>query len=118
AEAGNLRDPEQLEQQTRRMLLDPKLKELSENFVPQWLKITGIEGAMPDLDLFPEFYRLKYLPTAMKQEALLLFETILVEDRSVLDLIDPDFIWLNGTLQVFYGIDAEQGRQKNASLFW
>jgi hypothetical protein len=82
-------------------------KELGEQFGMQWLELTGIRAAMPFPDLYPQFYRLKYLPEAMQMEALLLFETILVEDRSVLDFLNPGFTWMNRTLVDFYGIEVK-----------
>jgi len=118
ADEGKLRDYEVLEAQVRRMLRSPKAKELAENFALQWLQISNLQGAMPAPDLFPEFYRLKYLPHALRQEALLLFETIMVEDRSVIELVDAEYTWINGTLSRFYGIDEEYGRQRNSGLFW
>ncbi|MEQ8785987.1 MAG: DUF1592 domain-containing protein [Pirellulaceae bacterium] len=118
ADEGKLRDPQVLEAQVRRMLLSPKAKELAENFALQWLQVSNLEGAMPAPDLFPEFYRQKYLPHAMRQEALLLFETIMTEDRGVTDLIDAEYTWLNGTLAGFYGIDEAYARERNSGLFW
>jgi hypothetical protein len=117
ADSGQLHQPEVLEDQARRMLRSHKAKALSENFALQWLQVRDIQGAMPDPDRFPQFYR-RYLPHALRQEALLLFETILAEDRSVLELIDPDFLWLNGTLAGFYGIRPELEDERNSSLFW
>jgi hypothetical protein len=114
---GRLRDPMTLEQQARRMLKSPKAKELAENFALQWLQIASVEGAMPDPDRFPLFYR-KYLAAAMKQEALLHFETIMIEDHSILQLIDADFAWLNGPLADFYGMDPGAAQVQNSSLFW
>jgi hypothetical protein len=105
-DAGRLRDPDVLETQARRMLRHRYSKELCEQFGMQWLQVTGIRSAMPFPDLFPEFYRMKYLPEVMQQEALLLFETILIEDRSVFDFLDPGFTWVNATLFEFYHLDA------------
>lgn len=104
ARQGRLREPEVLDQQARRMLRSPKAKELAENFALQWLQLTHVSGAMPDPERFPQFYRMKSLPIAMRQEALLLFEAVMIEDRSVLDLVDADFAYLNSTLAQFYGI--------------
>ena len=115
---GRLREPAVLKQQARRMLKSPKAKELAENFAVQWLQIGAVEGAMPDPDRFPQFQRTKLLPAAMKQEALLHFETILAEDRSILELIDADFAWLNSTLADFYGVDPGASQVRNSSLFW
>jgi hypothetical protein len=92
-------------------------KELGEQFGMQWLGLNGIRGAMPFPDLYPDFYRAKYLPEAMQMEALLLFETILVEDRSVLDFLDPGFTWLNETMIRHYGLDVK-GAEAPSSIFW
>jgi hypothetical protein len=118
AEAGQLREPAVLEAQARRMLRSRKAKELAENFALQWLQVKNIVGAMPDPDRFPQFYRGKYLPEALRQEALLLFETILVEDRSVLELVDADYSWVNLSLGTFYGLDPAQAGLPDNSLFW
>jgi hypothetical protein len=117
AREGRLRDPDVLEAQARRMLRSPKAKELAENFALQWLQITTVEGAMPDPERFPVFHR-RYFATALRQEALLHFETIMIEDRSVLELVDADFAWLNGTLADFYGVAPGESRVQNSSLFW
>ena len=118
AEAGQLRDPAVLEAQARRMLRSRKAKELSENFALQWLQVKNIVGAMPDPDRFPQYYRGKNLPEALRQEPLLLFETILVEDRSVLELVDADYSWVNLSLGMFYGLDPAAAGLPDNSLFW
>jgi hypothetical protein len=118
AEAGQLREPAVLEAQARRMLRSRKSKELAENFALQWLQVKNIAGAMPDPDRFPQFYRGKNLPEALRQEPLLLFETILVEDRSVLELVDADYSWVNLSLGTFYGLDPDQAGLPDNSLFW
>jgi hypothetical protein len=118
AEEGRLRDPKVLKEQAARMLHDRRVKEFIENFPPQWLQITGLLGATPDEDHFPHFHRQKYPNEAMRREALILFETIVVEDRSVLDLIDPDYIWLNGTLADYYGVAPGMAMVRNSSMFW
>jgi hypothetical protein len=116
AEEGKLRDPDVLEAQARRMLRHRYSKELGEQFGMQWMGVTGIRSAMPFPDLYPEFYKLKYISEALQLEALLLFETILVEDRSVLEFIDPGFTWMNGTLIGFYDLDVDAAGA--SSLFW
>lgn len=117
ADEGKLRDPDVLEAQARRMLRHRFSKELGKQFGMQWLGLNGIRGAMPFPDRYPDFYRLKYLPEAMQTEALLLFETILVEDRSVLDFLDPGFTWLNETMIRYYGLDVK-GTEAPSSIFW
>ena len=106
--AGNLRDPAVLSAQTRRMLRDPKVRELSESFAVQWLRLDQLSTAKPDTDLFKSFYAgpqgKDTLHGAMLTEALLLFETVLVEDRSILDFIGADYTWLNPRLAKTYGL--------------
>lgn len=117
AAEGKLRDPDVLEAQARRMLRDPRAKELAENFAMQWLQLTNVIGAMPDPDRFPGYYRLKNPGESFRQEALLLFEAVMIEDRSVLDLIDAPFTYLNEPLARYYGLEPKQSG-KGASLFW
>ena len=109
ADAGQLRDAAVLEAQARRMLKDPRVRELSENFFVEWLRLRELWSAQPDARLFRDFYDgpqgKRTLAPEMFCEALLLFETILVEDRSVLELVHSDETWLNGRLAKLYGID-------------
>lgn len=108
--AARLRDPAILEAQTRRLLLDPRARELSESFATQWLRLDQLMAAKPDPMLYKGFYSGPQgkvtLHGSMLVEALLLFETVLVEDRSILDLLAADYTWLNGRLARLYGIDA------------
>ncbi len=108
ARAGRLRDPAVLADQTRRLLRDPKARELSESFATQWLRLDQLSTAKPDTDLFKAFYSgpqgKDTLHSAMLTEALLLFETVLVEDRSILDFIGADYTWLNPRLARAYGL--------------
>ncbi|MEZ6129468.1 MAG: DUF1592 domain-containing protein [Planctomycetaceae bacterium] len=109
ADTGQLRDAAVLEAQTRRMLKDPRVRELSENFFVEWLRLRELWSAQPDAELFRDFYEgpkgKRTLAPEMFCEALLLFETILVEDRSILELLHSDETWLNGRLAKLYGID-------------
>jgi hypothetical protein len=98
------------------MLRSNKTKALSENFAVQWLQLSNLVAAAPDPDRYPAFYKLKYLPVAMQQEALLLFEAVMIEDRSVIDLIDADFTYLNVVMARFYGIEPQEDQKD--SLWW
>lgn len=136
ASQGELAASETLRKQVRRMLLDRRRsRELSESFAVQWLKLDQLYSAKPDRELFHEFYSgpqgKATLHGAMLTEPLLLFETVLAEDRSVLDLCDPDFTWLNGQLAELYGLQkpfreaaAAAGQvaasldEKNAGRYW
>ena len=88
AERGELSKPEVLERQVRRMLADPRSRSLVSNFADQWLHLRNLESITPDLRLFPDFD--DNLRQAFRQETELLFESVLREDRSVLDLLKSD----------------------------
>ncbi len=94
-------------------------RELSESFAVQWLKLDQLYSSKPDRQLFKEFYSgpqgKSTLHGAMLSEPLLLFETVLVEERSVLDLCDPEFTWLNRQLAELYGLQ-EPLQQTRTSL--
>ena len=108
AREGKLRNPATLAQQTRRMLRDPRVRELSESFAVQWLRLDQLYTAKPDPVLFKAFYRdiqgKDTLHASLLVEALLLFETVLIEDRSVLDFIAADYTWLNSRLAELYDL--------------
>ena len=109
AEFEELKKPEVLRAQVRRMLADrSRSRELSESFAVQWLRLDQLYSSKPDRDIFKAFYSGPQGKTTlhgpMMTEALLLFETVLVEDRTILDLFDPDFTWLNGQLAKLYGL--------------
>ena len=110
ADAGRLHDDAELERQTRRMLRDPRIRELSESFAVQWLRLDQLTTAKPDPKLFKSFYSGQAgkitLHGPMLVEALLLFETTLIERRSVLDFLSADYTWLNLPLARLYGVGA------------
>ena len=107
AEAGRLRDENELRAQVLRMLADARSRALIENFFGQWLQTRRLSAAAPDPELFPEVDA--ELLQAMRQETELFAATILREDRSLLDLIDADFTYLNERLARHYGIDGVAG---------
>ena len=109
AQQGTLHEPDTLEAEVRRMLRTSKVSELADTFGLQWLQIEGVVGHMPNPALFPAFYE-GDAAKAMLVEAVLLFETILAEDRSVLDFIDADFMWLNPQISKIYGIAPQKGK--------
>jgi mono/diheme cytochrome c family protein len=108
--SAGLSDPAVLEAQTRRLMSDPRARELSESFATQWLRLDQLMTAKPDPKLFKGFYSGPQgkvtLHGSMLVEALLLFETVLVEDRSILDLLAADYTWLNARLAKLYDIDV------------
>lgn len=107
ADKGMLANGETLERQARRMLKDPKARALVDNFAAQWLQIRNLELAAPDPELFPHFD--EELKFAMRRETELLFEAVMREDRSILELIDADYTFLNERLAQHYGIEGVHG---------
>ncbi len=107
AAEGRLRTNEDLRFQLQRMLDDRRCKSLSVDFGMQWLKLAKVNSARPDKDLFPGWYRKDSDSpgVSMMIEQLLLFETIMVENRSILEFIDADFGYLNRQLMDWYYID-------------
>src|SRR5215207_2253725 len=86
----------------RRMLADPKARALVTNFAAQWLYLRDLKTARPDDDLFVDFD--DNLRQAFQRETELLFESLLRENRSVLDLLDADYTYVNERLAKHYGI--------------
>ena len=107
AESGRLPDPAVLEQQVRRMLADPRSKALVSNFAGQWLYLRNLRAVAPDPEVFPYFD--DNLREAFRQETELFFESMLREDRSVLDLLDADYTFVNERLAQHYGIPNVYG---------
>src|SRR5579859_773212 len=89
------------------MLLDPKAVALVDNFAGQWLELRNLDSVTPDPDRFPNFD--EDLRKAMRQETRLFFETVIHEDRSILDFIDGKFTFLNERLAKHYGIPGVTG---------
>ena len=107
AERGELRKPGVLERQVLRMLADPRSRSLVSNFAGQWLHLRNLESITPDLRLFPDFD--DNLRQAFRRETELLFEEVVREDRSVLDLLESDHTYLNERLARHYGIPHVYG---------
>jgi hypothetical protein len=107
AEHNKLGAPGMLEQQVRRMLADPRADALVNNFAGQWLYLRNVEKVWPNPDVYPEFDA--NLRDAFAKESELFFQTMLKEDRSVLDLIDADYTFLNERLARHYGIPNVYG---------
>ena len=115
ASRGELSRPEGLEKQARRMLADPRSSNLATNFAAQWLHLRKLESFSPDNRLFPDFD--DNLRQAFRKETELFLETILREDRSVLDLIKADYTFLNERLAKHYRIPHVYGtRFRRVSL--
>jgi hypothetical protein len=107
AERGKLKEPGVLEQQVRRMLRDVRSQALVNNFAGQWLYLRNIQSVMPDLETFPNFD--ENLRAAFQKETELFFESIVREDRSVMDLLNADYTFLNERLARHYGVPNVYG---------
>ena len=104
---GRLKDAAVLEQQVRRMLADDRAEALVNNFAAQWLYLRNLNSTQPDSRLFPDFD--DNLRQAFRRETELLFESVMKENRSVLDLLRADYTFLNERLAKHYGIPNVYG---------
>jgi hypothetical protein len=101
-----LSDPAELERQVRRMLADPKAESLVTNFASQWLHLEQLKTAKPDIGEFDENLRQSF-----RRETEMLFETILHEDRSILDVLNADYTFVDERLARHYRIPNIKGSQ-------
>ena len=106
---GKLHDPAVLRAQVRRMLADPRADSLVNNFAAQWLFLRNLPATQRDQGEFPNFD--DNLRTAFDRETSLFFGSILHEDRSVLDLINANYTFVNERLAKQYGIPDIYGSQ-------
>jgi mono/diheme cytochrome c family protein len=101
---GRLRDPQTLAQQVKRMLADAKADALVENFAGQWLYLRELENVQTDAKSFDENLR-----RAFRHETEMLFSAIVREDRSLIDLLDADYTFVDERLARHYGIPNVKG---------
>jgi cytochrome c553 len=104
ADAGKLHDPQVLAGQARRMIGDPRSRALFDGFGAQWLGLDKLAGKTFDPTKFPQMTG--DLRTSMYDEARLLFESILRDNRSLATFIDSDYTFLNSTLAPIYGMQS------------
>jgi mono/diheme cytochrome c family protein len=104
---GKLKEPAILEQQVRRMLADPRSTALVKNFAAQWLFVRNLQSFQPDTATFPNFD--DNLRQAFRRETELFVESIMREDRNVLDLLTADYTFVNERLARHYGIPNVYG---------
>ena len=104
AASGALLRRDVLSAETDRMLADRKLKGFCDSFPSQWLQLDRIISATPDPETYPDFYFSKYRDSMhMMLEPLLLFETVLIENRPITELIAPEFTYRSHHLRRSYG---------------
>ena len=109
ASKGKLKDPAMLERQVRRMLADPRSEALVVNFTGQWLGSRGLQAQYPVVQLFPDFD--DNLRQAFRREVELFFDSVIREDRNVVDLLTADYTFVNERLAKHYGIPHIYGSQ-------
>jgi hypothetical protein len=107
AAQGKLKDPAHLEAQVRRLLRDPRSSSLVSNFGSQWLYLRNLATAKPDPDAFPAFD--ENLRQSFRRESEMFLASIFRENRSLLDLIEADYTFLNQRLAEHYGVPNVYG---------
>jgi hypothetical protein len=107
AAAGTLHTQALLDKQVRRMLADPRAEAMSTRFASQWLRLQDVEKIHPDALLFPSFDN--ELAESYKHETELLFNSIVREDRNILDLFTADYTFVNERIAKVYGIPNVTG---------
>ena len=107
ARQGELSNPGVLERQVRRMLADPRSEALGPRFVAQWLRLQDLEKVHPDRLMYPDFHQ--QLADAMRRETELFFNSLVREDRSVLELLTADYTFVNERLARHYGMPNVTG---------
>jgi hypothetical protein len=110
AEQGKLHDEKVLRGQVRRMMRDARARGLADSFAAQWLGIRALGPTIrPDARLYPEFT--DELAASMREETILFFDSIVRNDRSVLQLLDADYTFVNEPLASLYKIKDVKGPQ-------
>jgi hypothetical protein len=116
ARQGTLSDPKVHRAQADRMLNNPKLKNFCDSFASQWLQLDLMVSAVPNNQRFRDYYfggatgKIYKVGMHMAIEPLLLFETVLIEDRPITDLIAPEFSYQSGLLGRWYQQSKKKGR--------
>ena len=109
AATGRLREPNELERQARRMLADPRSEALAASFATQWLGLRNLDDLRPDVYLFPDWDM--NLTRSMRRETELFFQSIVWEDRRVLELLTGEYTFIDGRLARHYGIPNITGNR-------
>ena len=114
AEKGSLRDPGILEKQVERMLSDTRSDALVESFGTQWLQLSKVPSKAIDMDTFPDFD--ENLRLSLQREGELFFASIIRENRSIVDLLDANYTFLDERLARHYGIPNVYGSFQRVTL--
>jgi len=109
ASQGRLKDPLVLEKQVRRMIADPKSEALATKFGAQWLTLAALENLHPDAFYYPNYdYS---LAMGLRRETELFFDSIVREDRSIVDLLTANHTFVNERVAEYYGLSNIRGSQ-------
>ncbi len=109
ASAGKLSDPAVLQRQVRRMMEDPRAEALATRFAAQWLRLQDLDKVQPDVRQYPDFD--EQLRMAMRKETQFFFQNLVRENRSVLELWNADYTFINERLATHYGIPNVSGNE-------
>ena len=104
---GTLKTPLGLEKQVKRMLADKRAEALSTRFASQWLRLQDLDKIFPDYLLYPQYD--DTLAKAMRRETELFFDSVVREDRNILDLLTADYSFVNERLAIHYNIPNVTG---------
>ncbi|MBQ17181.1 MAG: hypothetical protein CMJ65_08650 [Planctomycetaceae bacterium] len=116
AAKGELQDPAVLQRHAMRMLSDSRLRSLATEFAAQWIGIRGFDQHDEKNEkLFPEFATLR---GAMYEESVKFFEHLFRNDRSLLEVLDADYTFVNATLAHHYGFDQQKPASGATSGWW
>jgi len=107
AQSGSLQKPEVLKSQVKRMLKDPRISALADNFAEEWLNLRKLALINPDPAQFGDFS--ESLRSAMLKETKLFFDGVVQNDRSVIDFLNAKYTYINGPLAKHYGIEGVDG---------
>ncbi|HEY2384353.1 MAG TPA: DUF1592 domain-containing protein [Terriglobia bacterium] len=107
ATQGRLRSPGMLEKQVKRMLADPRSQEFMSNFAGQWLQLRNLQSVTRVDDIFPNFD--DNLRQDFRTETQMLFESVVREDRNVVDMLNADYTFVDERLAKYYGIPGVYG---------
>ena len=117
ARSGELLKKNVLAAQVNRMLKDHKIKRFCDSFPAQWLQLDRLISSVPDPHKFPKFYFSAYRNSMhMMMEPLLIFETVLIENHSIFQLIDSNFTYRSGHLEEAYGALGSPGKKRRGQV--
>lgn len=109
AASGDLRNPTEIQDQTERLLKDPKNERFIKDFAGQAFRLYELYATTPDAGLYPEYDA--RLAKAMAAETEFFLQELIAENLGISNLIEADFTYLNRRLAEHYGIQDVEGQQ-------